>query len=265
MLSQIKYITIVATILFGALQAASAPVPPPSDGLQGASNYIFDSSGSFINGTTVTIDFDTDFSSGSLGATFILTCFSPADSSFVVTSQQFSLNVTPKGKLQAFAAAAPIVESDPNSDYFFSVDMLTLPNSVIPAGSSLEIALSNDENNRITSITYAMTTNNGDTTTKSIDLLSSPNLNGNPETAIDLTPIVAFQFNIVGFDSNKNGKFGGGSGTISYIASTNFVVGNTFPPFLASDFEVIPSSNMGYGSLEDTGSNSYSQSFKVKN
>jgi hypothetical protein len=184
---------------------------------------------------------------------------SPSNPRPIVLGQQFAICVTTKNKIQV-----EVSTGTSGSDAFsYSLDTLTLTEPyTLPAGSSMEVALRHDDNSRIMSATLGITLRDGQSVTQPVDLLAANQVK-KPETTADLAAVVAFTFNIIGFLSNMDGNFQGGSGVISYATSNDLTIENTVPDHVADNYGVNPSSNVDYGSMENTQGNSFGQSFQV--
>ena len=73
-------------------------------------------------------------------------------------------------------------------------------------------------------------------------------------SSADLSPIVAFELDIVGYDNGQSTKLSSGSGTITYTAANAMTVANAEPSYCEFQGGTLETANTSYGELP-TGSN----------
>jgi hypothetical protein len=192
------------------------PLPAPDSGLRGKSNYILYSSCKPLLGVTVTIDVMQDVVCTN-GFSFQLNGISPAKSS--TSAQQYALVISGN-------EISGVVNNwmGPNLIIPASLVLATLSGSIIPAGYRLVISLQNDAAGTITGVTFIVIDNQGSTLKNyPLDLVT---FGAKPA---QLSPVAAFQLNLVGPDSRENVLLSSGFGSIVYEASIALTVSNSWP------------------------------------
>lgn len=104
-----------------------------------------------------------------------------------------------------------------NPPNFFINDVFSLaslPSSTLPAGYTLTVALTFDGNANVTGATYTAT-GGGNPPNSQTEVLTTLG-----EAATDLSPIVAFEVDIVGINGGATASFSSGAGTITYSATS---------------------------------------------
>jgi hypothetical protein len=242
-------------------------VQPPSGGLIGYSNYNLYSNCENLTGVSITVDVTeemiavpsapaADGSIQSNGIGFQLNCLPRAGGD--ITWQQYIMVVSRTGEDLRWGI------NNWNNDPAYpdgiinqGGDLATLPSSLgsgyasIPAGYRLQITLGNDSSDNINEATFSMYDQNGAPvfTPNTVKLLSLTDVNGNPITAAELSPIVDIDFLIVGYANRADTTLSQGAGTITYQASNALTVLDTFPPCTAG-VNTGESSNVTYGVLD---------------
>ena len=221
---------------------------PPSDGLQSGFNYYIQDSGNILVGIKTIIVLESDLVTSDTGVTFILNAYnSLSGSKSGIVFQQIYFESNPAaGNLivgietynetrRVFVKDAPLVD--------FS------PSTTIPAGTQLEMLLTNDQHGRLTGADFEITID-GDTFTQTIAI--------NQTSASE--PITAFMFNVVG--SQGNGTFSSGSGVAFYSSQNNMTAVNAQPQGLASLISGF-TGNSVYSQMDDGEGNVLAQAFSV--
>ncbi|HLI85058.1 MAG TPA: hypothetical protein VKV17_14140 [Bryobacteraceae bacterium] len=80
-------------------------------------------------------------------------------------------------------------------------------------------------------------------------------------SAADLSPIVAFELDIVGYDNGQSTTLSSGSGTITYTAANAMTVANAEPSYCEFDGGTGETANTVYGELPTGSSTSFVQTF----
>jgi hypothetical protein len=235
---------------------AGAPVPAPSGGLRGNSNYIFSSNDNPLIGVSVTINVtqdivcqSTDF--GTLGFSFQLNALSPASAS--TAAQQYFINFTGSeigcGVNNWSSGGQPIIVD--------GLPLAPVSGPGIPSGYQLTIVLKTGSNNNITEADYSVLDNDGKTTPGSIPLMKYG------ATTAELAPILAFQLNLVGPQNKENVVLSSGSGSIVYQASSALTVTSSWPSWLGQVGGTDENANSIYGVLRSGPSRIFSQPFSI--
>jgi hypothetical protein len=234
-------------------------VAAPAAGLGSNSNYFLFSPGAFgvcnnLIGLSVAIHVDADIVASN-GFGFQLNAYSPAKE--LVGWQQYLIYLSPTAQPPQLTCmvdnwplkGANLINTQP--------ELATLPARDLPAGYTLTISLQNDTAGNITGATYVVVDNLQKTVaTKTIVLLSVPGV-----TAVDLSPIIAFQFNIVSFLNSTSTVLSSGAGTITYTATSPLTVLNSEPACAESGFITAETANTVYGLLPSGASNTLTQTF----
>jgi hypothetical protein len=123
-----------------------------------------------------------------------------------------------------------------------------------------EMHLLQQYDDSIAGATYIVTDNHGRVRADATIILTSIS-SVNP--ADDLSPITAFQLNIVGPDNGGISVLSSGAGTIVYEASTPLTALPTEPPCIDGGFVTCEAANSVYGLLPAGASNTFTQSFNI--
>jgi hypothetical protein len=230
------------------------PAPQPPEGLGDNFNYIFDSNCTNILGLVVTIDVTEEISS-TAGFTIQLNAYGAtgAESGW----QQYAFAIT-SPEIQGVINNWPAnpTASPPDDfvlDYF---PIVALPSASLPAGYQLSIALTYDGTGNVTGANW--TVDGGGTSTT----VNQVNTNVG-EAAGDLSPIIAFEVNLVGPGGGAGTTFTSGAGTIK-CSATNVLTALAVEPGCAEALVTTGEmSNAVYGELPSTPSTSFTQTFSV--
>ncbi|HXW72059.1 MAG TPA: hypothetical protein VEK34_11545, partial [Methylocella sp.] len=80
-------------------------------------------------------------------------------------------------------------------------------------------------------------------------------------SSADLSPIVAFELDIVGYDNGQSTTLSSGSGTITYTAANAMTVVNAEPSYCEFDGGTLETANTSYGELPTGSSATFVQTF----
>ena len=80
-------------------------------------------------------------------------------------------------------------------------------------------------------------------------------------SSADLSPIVAFELDIVGFDNGQSTTLSSGSGTIAYAAANAMTVANAEPSYCEFDGGTAETANTAHGELPTGSSAAFVQTF----
>jgi hypothetical protein len=158
----------------------------------------------------------------------------------------------PAAELEAFRET---FSTPPNYLVNQANTMETLPGMVLRAGTTLTVALTYDGDN----VTGAVFTVGGSGSMPPWPLI----LTDFGESASDLSPIVAFQVNLVGPDKGLSTTFTSGAGNISYKATTSLTALSAVPPCCENTGETQETGNSVYGLLPAAPGMSCMQTFGV--
>jgi hypothetical protein len=219
-------------------------------------NYIFadptaGSGGASCNnllGVEVTIVVTDDIISSD-GFAFQLNTYGPKGAPAQI--QQYGFKA-PTAELEAFGETFSI---PPSSIVNQEHNMKPLPGMVLHAGSTLTIALTYDGDN----VTGAVFTVGGGGSTSPWTLV----LTDVGESASDLSPIVAFQVNLVGPQGGLSTTFTSGAGNITYRATTSLTALSAPPSCCANTGYTQETGNSVYGLLPAASGTSFKQTFSV--
>ena len=247
-----------AALFSGVDSVSGSAVSAPQSGLGSNSNYILYNNCNPILDLTVTIDVTQDIvcqsASGSTkGFGFQLNAYSPKNE--LSAWQQYVVALFGS---EVIGAVDNWPLSGPNIiNSFFN--LAGLPSARIPAGYQIKIALQNDAKNNITGATYSVVDNHGHSLANVTKTLTS--LSG--VSAADLSPIIAFELNLVGPVNSESAVLSSGAGTIVYQASTPLSVLSAEPACAESGYITAETANSVYGSLTSTPSSTFAQSFNI--
>jgi hypothetical protein len=233
----------------------------PAAGLGSNSNYLLSDNCNSITNLTVTIDVTEDIV-GSDGFGFQVNAYSGAGD--YDGGQQYLIFLSPGSNqlscmIDNWTNTATGVQQIINT----IVPLATLPGTDLPAGYRLTIALQNDGNANVTGAAYGAFDNNGNSLGNvTLNILSQTDLvTGNPATAADLAPIVAFQLDFVDYLNGGNTTLSSGAGTITYTASNALTALSTEPACVDWDYVTVETANSVYGPLPAGASQTLVQSF----
>ena len=239
---QVTVVPAAALHLAAALRATtttSSPTRPPDPEARVATTYL---------GVEVTIVVTEDIISSD-GFAFQLNAYGPKGAPSAI--QQYGFKV-PTAELEAFGETF----STPPS-YFVNQphNMEPLPGMVLHAGTTLTIALTYNGDN----VTGAVFTVGGGGSTPPWKLI----LTDFGESASDLSPIVAFQVNLVGPQLGLATTFTSGAGNITYKATTSLTALSAVPPCCENTGNTKETGNSVYGLLPAAPATSFKQTFGV--
>jgi hypothetical protein len=80
-------------------------------------------------------------------------------------------------------------------------------------------------------------------------------------SSADLSPVVAFELDIVGYDGGQSTTLSSGSGTIAYTAANAMTVVNAEPSYCEFDGGTGETANTAYGELPTGSSTTFVQTF----
>jgi hypothetical protein len=236
-------------------------VQPPARGLGSNSNYLLNSNGNPLLDLKIAIDVTKDIISN-IGFAFQLNAYSPAGD-YSAWQQYFFEFGVPSGHLAAGIEPWPNKGKNLINQRY---QLLTVPDLIIRAGYKLTILLGNDPLGNVRYVTFTVVDNHGNqtgTTPSKIDLLTL-SLYGKSTlaTTADLSPIVAFELNLVGPIDALQSYLTSGAGTITYTASNALTALSKLPSGTdASDTITAETTNSAYGELPEGASTSIVQSF----
>jgi len=131
-----------------------------------------------------------------------------------------------------------------------------LPSNTIPAGWTLTIALTNDNQGNVTGTTFSITDNTGKVTSLQMPMPTIPGTN-----TPALVPIHAFQTNVVGPINWENAAFSSGAGYLTYGASSGALGVEAGYCSNTSYAQTGETSNASYGLVIPTSGTGLAQSF----
>jgi hypothetical protein len=255
-LSGLIFLVGLPSLLVHSAPPNGTNVPPPPNGLDSNSNYIFidQDVGNLLN-VSAKITFNADFDVSFTGVSFQLNCWTPPPKTpSDLALQQFAITLDIRafdGVINTWTLTDPQnALSDPE---VASLQRQGITNGttsdVIPAGSSLTITLENDDDGIITAAGFSANIGGRNTST------SIPVQNGT-------APVVGFTFIIAGEDDGSQGVFSGGNGTLTYFASNAIGPVNTLPDGFLSFFS-LETGNTVYGELPSSRGTLLKQSWGV--
>jgi hypothetical protein len=234
------------------------PVPAPDAGLGSNSNYLLVNDCNALTDVAVSILVTEDivFASTSgvvTGFGFQLNAYSPLDQK--CAWQQYIIAVIENeivGGIDNWPLSGPQLAND-----FFN--LAPVPTGRIPAGYQLKISLQNDASGNIIGANYEVIDEYG--TAQANTSISLTSLAG--VTTADLSPIIAFQLNLVGPANNESVVLSSGAGMITYESSSQLTAVNTEPPCAESGYVTAETANTVYGVLSASPSAIILQPFSV--
>jgi hypothetical protein len=234
--------------------------PAPTQGLGSNFNYIIDCNCNVIRSLMVVINVTEEIVAEFGGWGFQLNCYSPVNETSAW--QQYAIYMPPWGPPQpAFLTAAvnnwPANPTGPTDSLIATgATLKIMKNTVLPAGYSLVIALNFDQNQNVIGANYAVNDNNGNAIgTAVINLLELG------VSSQDVSPIIAFELDLVGAFNKLEAILSSGAGTISYFVQPDMIVRNELPPCIETRAETLETSNCFYGPLPANGGWELVQSF----
>lgn len=240
-------------------------------------NYILNSGGSNVTGLTVTISVTQSLVCNN-GFSFQLNAYPPTDPESVSTWQQYGFSVVANTVPPTINAWYDLWVGSVGSGkdiVYSSPFQITLPSgtaaNTLPENYDLTITLQYDTNDNVTGVVYTITQGGTAVESQTLTFTVDGGWTGTPSTATtitttDLSPIVAFELNIVGQYGGKAVTFSSGEGNIIYTATSNLTVAATLPSYaLDQTAKTGETSNMEYGSLTVAGnpSPSIQQTFSI--
>jgi hypothetical protein len=246
----------------------SPAAAPPGGGLESSSNYFLyggtnpDGSNIPLRDIVVTIDV-TEPLVGSPPFSFQLNAWSPQGD--LDAWQQYGISLAPgSNQVNSFAENWPTAGNN-----LFNIEpagFVSLPNeTTIPAGYKIVITLtyangnSGDIGGSIVTVYDGAGTMLGSQT---ITIIGQPLAGGGTATVADLSPILAYQLNLVGWANGQVSALSSGAGTITYSSSTPMVA-LSGPPADAEGFFTAETANSIYGPLTSDSNTTFVQSFST--
>jgi len=204
------------------------PAPEPSSGLGSNSNYIFVSDCKPLIDLTVTIDLTqhvallgngppSDGFPSVSGYGWQLNCYSPHHETDAW--QQYVINVV-DGDLIGQVNNWKNLHHD-----LVNQGQVLTGLSTVPAHWKLRIALRNDDHGNVTGVTFTVRGGEGQTVAESDMALTDIGV-----PAQDLSPIIAFELNLVGPGNAESAELFSGAGTITYTAKSKLTAIASEPP-----------------------------------
>ena len=146
-----------------------------------------------------------------------------------------------------------------------AVSLCTLPSPTLPEGYKLTIALEFDPNShKVTGVNFYLITKTGKQYHGKIALLSQNLYRTSTQVTSDyLGPIVAFEFEIVGYDYAQTTNFSSGEGTIKYTSNVPLTPSGSVPTCALELPGTGELSNTLYAELSSTPKNPIEQFFCV--
>jgi hypothetical protein len=239
----------------GTATVATA-APQPVQGLGSSFNHVFYSNCHSLLGVEVTINVTQDIVSSN-GFTIQLNAYGGSNQPSGWQQYGFLVN---SPEVQGFVNNWPPTPSANPANYYVlnNLPLASLPSSTLPAGYILTLALA-FAGATVSGVTYTVT-GNGSTNSAPQTLTSAP-VN---EPAGDLSPIVAFEVDIVGPGGGTGTIFSSGAGTITYAATTA-LTGLAAPPAPCCEWAggTGEYSNSIYGPLPSPASTTFTQTFSL--
>ena len=250
------------------------PVPAPSGGLNGNSNYHLHSGCNPVTDLSVTMEITKEIVSD-IGFSFQLNGYSPQNANSVWQQYGFVINTTDNSPITInwfidnwpLPAFRQSLNLPSGSDLINHRDMmLSLSESTLPAGYKFTINLKHDEKANVNGVTFIIVDSTGKSTTKDVMLESLTYSHSDKLVTSDgLAPIYAFELNLVGPVNGKDSYLSSGAGIITYTASSPLYVANKDPNCTASrSIFTMESSNCVYASLLAGPSKTITQTFDTE-
>jgi|GEM_PF-2353908 len=231
--------------------------------LGGNSNYLMADGGSNLTGVSVTVDITQDMTLTANGApqggndsvsgwSFQLNCYSPKPE--VDAVQQYIIGFDTSN------CYAQVNNWKDKDTYLINAGskLSGMSGNTLSAGHKLRIQLNNDAHANITGATFTFYDVDG-----SVLGSDTINLTDNGISESQLSPIVAYQLNIVGPGYAESATFSSGKGTIIHQAHQNMVPGASEPADAEANLITLENANTTYGQLSGTGETYFLQDFGV--
>lgn len=255
-----------------ALYSGGSLVTQPTP-ITGNNNYFFWDNGNPLLGVKAVVNLDETFSSTSTGFSFQLNTWSEEGANNLVNWQQFIL-WDEQGGTALGAQLDFFVSPDENNVDEVLRSLKTC--AVVPVattiaqGSQLQLTLTYGGNgipsNNVSGCTFTVLNPNG-STLGSVDfpVVGTPNFqSGQPLTAADTAPIVAFSFAIGGETGGGQGVIAAGSaGTVTYSATNPLTVLTSMPSDVTFRGGTGENANILWGPLPTLAQTSITQGFRA--
>jgi hypothetical protein len=237
----------------------AANVPPPANGLDSNSNYVWQDGGNAITGLTTQINIDHELQTSDTGVSFQLNCWSVPPKT--VSDSAFQQFVVGLNETQLFAGVELWIESDPQTgpasvyvrEAFLNTTSVT---DVIPSGTQFTISLIENEGGTITGANFTLTLNGKHS--NFFSNFSQPTRFGVPA----MSPIVAFTLNVGGSGYGETGQLSGGNGTFQFSSKNPLTPINIVPQGF-TNFTTAETSNAVYSAVMNTSGTTSSQNWSV--
>jgi hypothetical protein len=234
-------------------------VSAPTGGLKGQFNYIFSNNCKPLTDINVTINVTEDIayqtSSATKGFSFQFNAISQTNAKINV--QQFVIDFSGnelQWVINLFSGTGQL--TSPKGAGAGNLAMLS--SSKVPAGYQLKISPQSDSKGNISGATFVVIDDHGKVLANSTESLTSL---ADPVPSADLSPIVAFEFNLVGPGDKQSVVLSSGSGSIVYEAKGGLAVTNSWP--CGSEGGTLENANSNYGGLTSGPGSIFSQSFGI--
>ena len=246
----------------GWTDAGGGAVSTPGSGLGSNSNYLLDSACNSLTDVAVTIVVTEDIvlqsnsqpqqgSSSLSGFTFQLNCYSPKNETSAWQQYVIGLYGSEiRCQINNWQSLKVYLINQANN-------LAALPSAKIPAGYQLRITLQNDSHGNITGASFSVADAQGGDVGNSSTVLTS--ISG--VTSADLSPIIAFEVNLVGPGNSESAVLSSGAGSIVYEASSILSVLSATPSCAEVGYVTAETANSFYGAMTAGPSNIFSQSF----
>ena len=220
-------------VIDGEFPNVQVTVPYDGGWGNGNVNYVMDGETESFASVSVTVEFSQDFSSSSNGYGFQLNCYSSPDAP--VVWQQFAVYANP-GDAQLHAIIQTWKRTSPSGFALVTnidVPFYSLPNPTIPAGYSIDIALTYYEDSVeqptviVNGATFKVSDKTGHVVGTETITIPGRTTTSQPAAFANLAPVTSLTFNIVGDYNNGVALLTQGAGKITYKAASNAESGMT--------------------------------------
>ena len=226
------------------------------------SNYLLANGGGDLSGLSVTLDLTQDLvvksngppqkgASSVSGFTLQLNCYSPDKETDAW--QQYVIGFNGSNVYGQINNWQNLTTFLVNKTY----SLASFSGLTVPAFHKLRISLQMDAKNNVSGVQFWVFDVNGRVAgSKGVtltDILS----------AADLSPIVAFELNLVGPGNSESATFSSGAGTLTYQFSQALTPSASKPADAEANLITAETANTTYGTLSGTASNYFTQSFAV--
>lgn len=250
---------------------ATAPTP----GLGSSSNYILSTATASRGGVPITeltllVEL-TEALQGNIGFAIQLNAYSMVTGSppTIGWQQYFFCFQTPDGSIGSTEPGTLfciINNWDPatvNCIVYETPELMSFPNSIIPAGCQLTISLAADAGGNIDFVRFAVADPSGQVTSKDFDIpaLNSHAPGGGVVGDTYIAPISAFQVNLVGPINAMQAYLYSGAGTFDIICPEPLTAWAKPPDGLVTTDGTGETANTVYGPLPDHAANEFVQTF----